>query len=77
MRNTMQGPGRELAFLQGYLPPDIEQQMVRDPSGTQKALSLAGGIGSILGGPVGGLLGKVGGSILGSLFGGKGNTGQK
>lgn len=76
-RNTMQGPGRELAFLQGYLPPDIEQQMVRDPSGTQKALSLAGGIGSILGGPVGGLLGKVGGSILGSLFGGKGNTGQK
>ena len=76
-RNTMQGPGRELAFLQGYLPPDVQQQMVRDPSGTQKALSLAGGIGSILGGPVGGLLGKVGGSILGSLFGGKGNTGQK
>ena len=76
-RNTMQGPGRALAFLQGYLPPDVQQQMVRDPSGTQKALSLAGGIGSILGGPVGGLLGKVGGSILGSLFGGKGNTGQK
>ena len=72
-RNTMQGPGRELAFLQGYLPPDVQQQMVRDPSGTQKALSLAGGIGSILGGPVGGLLGRG----FSALFGGKGNTGQK
>ena len=65
-RNTMQGPGRELAFLQGYLPPDVQQQMVRDPSGTQKALSLAGGIGSILGGPVGGLLGRG----FSALFGG-------
>ena len=72
-RNTMQGPGRELAFLQGYLPPDVQQQMVRDPSGTQKALSLAGGIGSILGGPVGGLLGRG----FSALVGGKGNTGQK
>ena len=67
-RNTMQGPGRELAFLQGYLPPDVQQQMVRDPSGTQKALSLAGGIGSILGGPVGGLLGRG----FSALFGGGG-----
>lgn len=72
-RNTMQGPGRELAFLQGYLPPDVQQQMVRDPSGTQKALSLAGGIGSILGGPVGGLLGKG----FSALFGGKRNPGDK
>ena len=71
-RNTMQGPGRELAFLQGYLPPDVQQQMVRDPSGTQKALSLAGGIGSILGGPVGGLLGRG----FSALFGGKGSTGE-
>jgi hypothetical protein len=72
-RNTMQGPGRELAFLQGYLPPDVQQQMVRDPSGTQKALSLAGGIGSILGGPVGGLLGRG----FSALFGGKRNPGDK
>ena len=71
-RNTMQGPGRELAFLQGYLPPDVQQQMVRDPSGTQKALSLAGGIGSIFGGPVGGLLGRG----FSALFGGKGSTGE-
>lgn len=65
-RRTMEGPGRELAMVRGYLPPDIRQQMVRDPSGTQKALSLAGGVGSLLGGPVGGLLGKG----LGKLFGG-------
>jgi hypothetical protein len=65
-RRTMEGPGRELAMVRGFLPPDIRQQMVRDPSGTQKALSLAGGVGSLLGGPVGGLLGKG----LGKLFGG-------
>ena len=69
----MEGPGRELAMVRGYLPPDIRQQMVRDPSGTQKALSLAGGVGSLLGGPVGGLLGK-GLGALGGLFGG-GNKG--
>ena len=74
-RNTMQGPGRELAFLQGYLPPDVQQQMVRDPSGTQKALSLAGGIGSILGGPVGGLLGRGFSALFGG--GGKRNPGGK
>ena len=72
-RRTMEGPGRELAMVRGYLPPDIRQQMVRDPSGTQKALSLAGGVGSLLGGPVGGLLGK-GLGALGGLFGG-GNKG--
>jgi len=70
-RRTMEGPGRELAMVRGYLPPDIRQQMVRDPSGTQKALSLAGGVGSLLGGPVGGLLGKG----LGKLFGGGNNGG--
>jgi hypothetical protein len=68
-RRTLEGPGRELAMVRGFLPPDIRQQMVRDPSGTQKALSLASGVGSLLGGPVGGLLGK-GLGALGGLFGG-------
>jgi len=74
-RRTMEGPGRELAMVRGFLPPDIRQQMVRDPSGTQKALSLASGVGSLLGGPVGGLLGK-GLGALGGLFGG-GNKGPE
>ena len=69
-RRTMEGPGRELAMLRGFLPPEQRQQMVRDPSGTQKTLSTLGGIGSLLGGPVGGALGKVGSGLLGKLFGG-------
>ena len=71
-RNTMQGPGRELAYLQNFLPESQIREMQRQP-GT--ASRIFGGIASGAG-----LLGSLAGvPLLGNLFGGggKGNTGQK
>jgi hypothetical protein len=66
-RNTMQGPGRELAYLQRFLPESQIREMQKQPGTASK---IFGGITSGAG-----LLGSLAGvPLLGNLFGGGGKN---